>query len=246
MAIGKLVLSGDLENGYIGASCLYFPNGLPIADASIQIISPYRIDDCDISDDIDGPFLGGHKSLQPCLLTNGSFFNGWTAIGPFATHSLADEFGTRHLEVSDNDENSWGTESPIAVFVHSTDNDIPLRVQDILANRSDLLNATIVLPHSERLPYERYAQEPPTPAYCRLYFDEDERQAVRVFYEGVLPDGETIIGGKLTDELLAQAHTWQGHAEYMEQTPYIVSGNRGWDEIVNIARNDKAGYQARP
>src|SRR3546814_3903119 len=86
----------------------------------------------------------------------------------------------------------------------------------------------------------------PTPAYCRLYFDEDERQAVRVFYEGVLPDGETVIGGKLTDELLAQAHTWQGHADYLDQTPYIVSGNQGWDEIVNVALHDKAGYQDRP
>src|SRR3546814_293295 len=133
-------------------------------------------------------------------------------------------------------------ESPTAAFVHSTDNDIPLSVQDILINRDELLNATIVLPHHELRP----AQEAPTPAYCRLYFDEDERQAVRVFYEGVLPDSETVIGGKLTDELLAQAHTWQGHADYLDQTPYIVSGNQGWDEIVNVALHDKAGYQDRP
>src|SRR3546814_7336104 len=105
------------------------------------------------------------SSDLPCILTNGSFFNGWKAIGPFATHSLADEFASCYLEGSHNDENSWGIESPTAAFVHSTDNDIPLSVQDILINRDELLNATIVLPHHELRP----AQEAPTPAYCRLY-----------------------------------------------------------------------------
>src|SRR3546814_4787971 len=110
MAIGALVLSWDIENGYIGASHVYFPKVESIRDASIQIISPYRVEEDDISNDVDGPFLGGHKSLQPCILTNGSFFNGWKAIGPFATHSLADEFASCYLEGSHNDENSWRSE----------------------------------------------------------------------------------------------------------------------------------------
>src|SRR3546814_15526218 len=58
-------------------------------------------------------------------------------------------------------------ESPTAAFVHSTDNDIPLSVQDILINRDELLNATIVLPHHELRP----AQEAPTPEIGRAHVE---------------------------------------------------------------------------
>src|SRR3546814_17689414 len=51
MAIGALVLSGDIETAYIGASHVYFHKVESIRDASIQIISPYRVEEADISHD---------------------------------------------------------------------------------------------------------------------------------------------------------------------------------------------------
>src|SRR3546814_13645464 len=78
MAIGALVLSGDIENGYIGASHVYFPKVESIRDASIQIISPYRVEEDDLSKDVDRPFLGCPNSLQPLLLKHHRIFTGWT------------------------------------------------------------------------------------------------------------------------------------------------------------------------